>query len=310
MIKFILLFLSGMLLGILLCCLYFYQKRKRQKTQILQLCDKIDAILNGKDSVRFEEFQEGEFSILASEIYKMTIRLREQNAELLQDKKFMKESLEDISHQLRTPLTSIMLLVPALRNQELSRQERICKIQEILKLLSQMQWQIETLLKLSRLEAGAVQFRINTFSVSELIAAAVEPIAISLDLKNVEILQTIPENSMLTGDKLYLTEAILNILKNCMEHTPEYGRIQIQVSQNAIYTGIIITDSGNGIPEEAIPHIFERFYRGTELSKTGFGIGLAFARKIIASQNGSLQVRNATPHGAEFEIRLYQITEI
>ena len=310
MINSILLFLSGMLTGFLLFYLLFHQKQKSRRKQILQLCDKIDEILHGKDSVRFEEFQEGEFSILASEIYKMTIRLREQNAELLQDKNFMKESLEDISHQLRTPLTSMMLLVASLRKQELSHQERMQKMQELLKLLSQMQWQIETLLKFSRLDAGAVQFRQSEIFVRELIQTALEPIAISLDLKNIEIITKIPEQISFTGDKLYLTEAVLNILKNCMEHTPEYGNIQIQANQNPIYTGILITDSGKGIPEEAIPHIFERFYRGTEISKSGFGIGLAFARKIITSQNGSLQVRNAEPHGAEFEIRIYHITEI
>ena len=183
-------------------------------------------------------------------------------------------------------------------------------MQKLLKLLSQMQWQIETLLKFSRLEAGAVQFRITEFPVSELIHAAVEPIAISLELKNIELMIQIEDQPELSGDRHYLTEAVLNILKNCMEHTPEHGRIRIQVSENAVYTGILISDSGKGIPEEAIPHIFDRFYRGTERSGTGFGIGLAFARKIITSQNGSLQVRNLQPHGAEFEIRIYKITAI
>jgi len=310
MMNYILCFLSGMLITALISLLTAHHRQKRRNSELLRLCDRIDEILHEKGTVRFEEFQEGELSILASEIYKMTVRLREQNLQLRKDRQFMKESLEDLSHQLRTPLTSMLILVSTLRKSELSDHDRTQKIQELLKLLTQMQWQIETLLKLSRLEAGAVQFRISTFPVSELIRSALDPIAISLELKNINIIINIQNQPELSGDQPYLTEAVLNILKNCMEHTPESGTIRIQASENAVCTTILISDSGTGISEEAIPHIFDRFYRGTERSGNGFGIGLAFARKIITSQNGSLQVRNIQPHGAEFEIRIYKITSI
>ncbi|MBE6877241.1 MAG: ATP-binding protein, partial [Ruminococcus sp.] len=146
--------------------------------------------------------------------------------------------------------------------------------------------------------------------MADLIRNALAPLEISLELKNITVRKEITDEPSFTGDMPYCTEAVTNILKNCMEHTPENGLIQIKAFQNAIYTGLVITDSGEGIPEEDLPHLFERFYRGKEFSRNGFGLGLAFAQKIIVSQNGSLRVSNAVPHGAEFEFRLYRITEI
>ena len=298
-----------LLCGFLLMLIQSVSEQK-QKRNILELCNKISEILNGKEEIQFDSFQEDEFSILSSEIQKMTVRLREQNAALLQDKQFMKESLEDMSHQLRTPLTSIMLIAGMLRKQELSPHERTVQIQELMKLLSQMQWQIETLLQLSRLDAGAVKFQQSEILVSDLIQNALEPLAISLELKNITIRKEITGTPSFQGDMHYCTEAVTNILKNCMEHTPEGGTIQIQSAENVIYTSLIITDSGSGIPEQNLPHLFERFYRGTEFNQNGFGLGLAFAQKMITSQNGSLQVKNAVPHGAEFEFRMYRIAQV
>ncbi len=298
-----------LLCGFLLMLIQSVSEQK-QKRNILELCNKISEILNGKEEIQFDSFQEDEFSILSSEIQKMTVRLREQNAALLQDKQFMKESLEDMSHQLRTPLTSIMLIAGMLRKQELSPHERNVQIQELMKLLSQMQWQIETLLQLSRLDAGAVKFQQSEILVSDLIQNALEPLAISLELKNITIRKEITGTPSFQGDMHYCTEAVTNILKNCMEHTPEGGTIQIQSAENVIYTSLIITDSGSGIPEQNLPHLFERFYRGTEFNQNGFGLGLAFAQKMITSQNGSLQVKNAVPHGAEFEFRMYRIAQV
>lgn len=303
---------SGLILlvtGGLLLLIQYMQSRK-QNQNIMKLCDKITQILNGADTVQFNEFQEGEFSILSSEIHKMTIRLREQNNDLSHEKQFMKEALEDMSHQLRTPLTSMMLIAGMLRKQELSPRERIRQVQELMKLLSQMQWEIETLLKISRFDAGAVRFQKSEIRMADLIQNALAPLEISLELKNITVRKEIDGEPAFEGDMPYCTEAVTNILKNCMEHTPEGGEIQIRAFQNAIYTGLTITDSGEGIPEEDLPRLFERFYRGKEFSSNGFGLGLAFAQKIIVSQNGSLRASNAVPHGAEFEFRMYRITEI
>ena len=217
----------------------------------------------------------------------------------------MQESLEDISHQLRTPLTSVILLVDLMRKPNLTKAQQYENLQELQSMLSRMQWLIETLLGLSRLDAGSVTFQKSEFSCRTLIADALEPISIALELKNIEVRLEIGEEDKITGDLPYCTEACCNRLKNCMEHTPEGGTITIASETNAIYTGILITDSGSGISEDDLPHVFERFYRGTPFSKTGYGIGLSFARRIITSQGGSIQVRNVAPHGAQFDIRFY-----
>ena len=271
-----------------------------------RLCEETANILRGAEQISFEAFQEGELSILASEIRKMTVRLREQNAALQKDKAFMKESLEDISHQLRTPLTSMMLLLEMLRKPDLNRSQQTEYMQELYSLLTRMQWLIETLLSLSRLDAGAALMQQQEIRCSELIARAMEPLSVSLDLKNISTDIHTDGEPVLTGDLSYLTEALGNILKNCLEHTPENGCITITADENAIYTGILISDTGSGIAAEDLPHIFERFYRGSAFSKNGYGIGLAYANKIVTEQHGSLQVRNAVPHGAEFDLRIYK----
>ena len=286
---------------------YFQNVRKKE---ILSLCDKIDEILNGSEHTNFDEFQEGEISILSAEIHKMTIRIREQNSALLKEKQFMKESLEDMSHQLRTPLTTMIVILGMLREPDLSKSDRMEHVRELYSLLSRMQWMLETLLRISRLDAGAVSFQKQEFSVRELIKNAVEPIEISLELKNITLTTEIESNPLLNGDLMYMTEALLNILKNCMEHTPPNGAIKIQVQENPLYTGIIITDTGNGISQQDLPHLFERFYRGEEFSRKGFGLGLAFAQKIITSQHGSIQAKNADPHGALFDIRIYKTESV
>ncbi|MEE5992791.1 MAG: HAMP domain-containing sensor histidine kinase [Oscillospiraceae bacterium] len=286
---------------------YFQNVRKKE---ILSLCDKIDEILNGSEHTKFDEFQEGEISILSAEIHKMTIRIREQNSALLKEKQFMKESLEDMSHQLRTPLTTMIVILGMLRKPDLPKQERMEHIQELYSLLSRMQWMLETLLRISRLDAGAVSFQKQEISVQELIKSAVEPIEISLELKDIALVIEIEDNPLLNVDLMYMTEAILNILKNCMEHTPHGGTITIQSVENVLYTNIIITDTGNGISPQDLPHLFERFYQGEEFSRKGFGLGLAFAQKIITSQHGSIQVKNASPHGALFDIRIYKTESI
>lgn len=289
----------------LIVLLLHLRNQSRMRRGLVHLCEEIDKVLRNADHIVLEDFSEGEISLLSSEIRKMTIRLREQNAALKQEQQFMKESLEDISHQLRTPLTSMVLLVNMIGEPSKASQQREY-LRELSSLLSHMQWLIETLLTLSRVEAGAVQFRKTSISCRELLAAAIEPISVALELKDITVNVNFKGDPVFEGDERYCTEALLNLLKNCMEHTPEGGTITIEAEENPICTMILVTDSGNGIAAKDLPHIFERFYRSSDFAKNGYGIGLAFARKVIAAQNGSIQVRNAEPHGAQFDLRFYK----
>lgn len=298
--------LLGMSL-LLLLSLCIFEKRRTDK--LAALCDEIDKILHGAEQFRMLTFQEGELSILSSEIHKMTIRLREQNKALQREHLFLKESMEDLSHQLRTPLTSMMLILGMMRRSDLSQRERSAYLQELFELLTRMQWLIETLLSLSRLEAGAVTFQKCRILCRELIARAAEPLSIAIELKGITLDVQIQGEPAFVGDPSYCTEALENLLKNCMEHTPEGGTITVTAQENEFCTQILVRDTGAGISQEDLPHIFERFYRSSDFAKKGYGIGLAFAQKVIAAQNGSLQVRSAQPHGAEFDLRILRRAE-
>lgn len=291
----------------LLMLLVQHFTEKKRNNKILHLCDEIDKILHGAETVNFDDFREDELSILSAEIHKMTIRLREQNSALKNEKVTMKVALEDMSHQLRTPLTSVMLNLEMLRDPDLSRSERMQHIREMTSLLSQMQWILETLLNISRMEAGAVTFRKQDIDAADLIRNAADSIAISLELKGVALKTDMENDIHFMADYEYCTEALINILKNCMEHTPEGGTITVRAYSNPLYKCITVTDTGNGFTPETLPHIFERFYHDNR--KSGFGIGLAFARSVITSQNGSLQARNSSQGGAEFEWRIFSDTK-
>lgn len=273
-----------------------------------EISDDIDRVLLGQEQLNISDSIEGDLGILIAEIHKMTIQLREQNKQLQHSHSFMKESLEDISHQLRTPLTSMMLLVNFLSSRSLSDSKRLEYVQELALLNNRMQWLIETLLKISRLDADVVQFQKQKVVCKDLMQAAIQPLSVSAELKNVTISSKLDDTITFIGDFERNVEAISNILKNCLEHTPENGTITVSAEQNTLYTQILICDTGNGISEKDLPHIFERFYRSSDFAKSGYGIGLAFAHQIIAKQNGSLSVKNHVPHGAEFCIRFYSTT--
>ena len=279
---------------------------KRRKS-LMRLCDEIDKILHGAESVDLASYSEGEVGILTAEIQKMTIRLREQNSALRDDRELFREALEDISHQLRTPLTSLMLIIGTLRRNDISQEKRMSAMREMNDLLLRMKWMIETMLGLSRIEAGAVVFQREKLSMNQLIRDSLEPIAISLELKDIAVKTECPEGLFIEADRRYTCEAVTNLLKNAMEHTPSGGSITISASDNGVYRGMVIADTGCGIPENELPKIFDRFHSGSD-GKTGYGIGLAFARKIICSQNGSLIAGNLKDGGAYFDMRFYHST--
>lgn len=280
----------------------------QRRDNVMKLCDDIDRILRNDDTISFDEYKEGELSVLSAEIHKMTIRLREQNAALLTEKQFAKEALEDISHQLRTPLTSVMMILGLMNDSGLTEQERMEYLRDLYELLARMKWLIETMLSLSRIEADAVKFAKNTVSCRELIAHSIETVSVTAELKSVEIRTEINGEPEFIGDLHYTSEAIVNLLKNAIEHTPQGGTVTVTANDSNISSNITIADTGEGIPEKELPHIFERFYRSSEYTKNGFGIGLAFAKKVISAQDGSLKAANHKPHGAMFDIHFYKTT--
>lgn len=297
--------LTVLTISMLFTVLHFWITFRRYK-KLATLGSEIDKILHGNESINLEDYSEGELSFLQSEILKLTIQLREQAWSLKQDKQYLASSIADISHQIRTPLTSINIILSLISKSDLSEERKKSLFNELDTLLRRIDWLITTLLKISRLDTGTVKFKKEKIMVSELISHAVAPIAISLDLREQEINTTITGNESFIGDLSWTVEAIENILKNCMEHTQRGGRIKITSLENALFTEIIITDNGPGIDKEDLPYLFERFYKGKNSNNQSFGIGLALARMIIVNQNGTIKAENAQKGGAKFTIRFYK----
>ena len=297
--------LTAVVLSLLLMLIFCISTYKRYR-RIASLADDINHVLHGDSPIDFDNYSEGELSILHSEIYKMTVRLREQQQKLISDKEYLADSLADISHQIRTPLTSINLLVERLSASDLTDECRHQLTNELYGLLDRIDWLITTLLKISKLDAGTVQFNKETVSMETLINKSCAPLLIPIELRGQELVICAEGNFY--GDPAWTSEAVGNIVKNCMEHTPDGGKIEIEATENALYSEIVIKDNGTGISPEDLPHIFERFYKGKDSDGKSFGIGLALSRTIIAEQKGTVKAENRKNTGAMFTLRFYKGT--
>lgn len=278
---------------------------KNRYNRINTLTETIDKILHGNDKINIKSFGEGELSILESDVQKMLIRLRDQKDKLEKDRTFLADSIADISHQLRTPLTSINLILSLIEAPDITEERRGELLRELSKLITKTEYLVSVLLKISKLDAGTVQFEKKETDLNSLVRKSAEPLLIPMDIKNQKLNINV-DNIYLDCDFAWCLEAFGNILKNCAEHTPENGSITVTAADTPIYTQVIITDTGKGIDEEDIPHIFERFYKGKNSSKESFGIGLNLAKMIITAHNGTVKAGNSQSGGAEFIIRFYK----
>ncbi len=290
--------------GALILLIMYIDARKRFNA-MEQLSTELDEILHDNSRFLITECEEGELAILSSSIRKMTLKLKEQASNLTDEKKVLTDAIADIFHQMRTPLTSMRLSCSMLSEEDLPYEERIRFVRGIKKQLERMQWLVETLLKMSKIEAGTVTFKRERLDAKELVQKACEPLLIPLELRDIK-LQITTNDAGLTGDMDWLAEAVGNIVKNCMEHTPEGGQISINAEENAIYTVLTIEDTGKGFDKNDIAHIFERFYKGKNSGSESVGIGLALCRTIITGLDGTIKAENGKNGGARFEIRFYK----
>ncbi|MDE5909216.1 MAG: HAMP domain-containing histidine kinase [Lachnospiraceae bacterium] len=280
----------------------FYVFTKARYKRIAQLSEQIDMVLHDAEHLCISESEEGELCILQSEIVKMTLRIREQNRALRNEKKHLADSLADISHQLRTPLTSVNIIL-SLLEKNTDKKEQKALIREAGELFEQMDFLLVSLLKLSRLDAGIVVFKKERIDISNLISVSLRPFLIPMELHHIQIQTKIPEKIEISGDFRWLSEAFQNIVKNCMESVGDNGKIKIACEDNPLFTEITFHDDGAGFEEEDLPHLFERFYRGKGEDATGYGIGLALCRTIIMQQGGTILAKNHSQGGAVFSVR-------
>ncbi|SNS69115.1 hypothetical protein SAMN05446037_101738 [Anaerovirgula multivorans] len=280
----------------------FFVFTKARYKSIAQISHQIDLVLHNADHLYIGESDEGELSILHSEISKMLLRIREQNDALKKEKEHLADSLTDIAHQLRTPLTSANLILSLLENNP-DENERKAFVRETEELLVRMDWLLTSLLKLSRLDAGIVVFQREQIDVTTLICAALRPFLIPMELHDIVVQIDVPKGIIIQGDSDWLSEAIQNILKNCMESAGDNGKIEIVCTDNPLFTEITIHDSGVGFEKEDLPCLFDRFYRGKKTNATGYGIGLALCKMIITRQGGTITAKNHPQGGAIFALR-------
>lgn len=250
--------------------------------------------------------QEGQIGLLKTELLKMTTSLKEKVELLKNEKIFLNNTISDISHQLRTPMTSLMILNDLLYD-DVANEVKFDFLDKIKDQLNRMDWLVKSMLKLSKVEAKVIKFKNEEVKIEELIHRAIQPIAIPMESKCQRLEINGDNKSKYIGDIDWSVEALVNIIKNCVEHTPNNGTIVIDYKENPLFSEIKIKDSGEGIDKKDIKHIFKRFYRGKSSSKEdSVGIGLAMAKSIIESQNGDIFVKSEKGKGTEFYITFHK----
>lgn len=280
---------------------WLFSWRRYREIRLLTL--KLDEALHSQRTITFDECREGDVAVLANELEKLVARLLRTSELLAQEKQVLANALEDISHQIRTPLTSVGLMVPLVASAE-SACQRKQLLRDLERQVDRTSWLVTALLQLAKLDAGALELECRTVTVESLARRAAEPLLLSYDLNDVTLVKNIPASVQYLGDERWSAEALGNVLKNCLEHTPAGGRVEIFAQETTLATTIVVTDTGNGFCVKDLPHVFERFYRGSasldNSTSEGFGIGLAFARALTEAQGGSLIASNAKQGGARF----------
>ena len=288
---------SALLISV--AALLFTRQRYRNIQRLNAYLKKINS---GDYALDVRDNTEGELSILKSEIYKVTVMLRERSEQLQKDKAALQTAISDISHQLKTPVTSMFVMTDLLLEPSLPDDRRLVFADRIRAQLERLSWLVSSLLKLSRLDARAVKFKRAPVTAQRLLAKAMAPLRIPAELKNLTL--SIQDNgASLFCDENWTAEAVLNIVKNCVEHTPVGGSIRIACTENPLFAQLRIEDSGPGIDPDDLPHIFTRFYRGRHAADDSAGIGLAMAATIVQEQNGSIDAGRNTSGGSVFTIR-------
>lgn len=291
--------MAGFLTGGLLFAVTLMIWRRKGTERIKTLTDYLEKVNIGNGSVLLQT-GEDEFSKLQDEIYKTVTTLYQTRDEALKAKENFAKNLYNIAHQIKTPITSISLSLQMLTKE--SQSTRLVQIRQQLSRLTNLE---EALLLLSRIDAGTLTLDRKAVDVFTLLTLAADNLQEMFSEKNVFI--DIPESGAVAvcADLDWTMEAVMNLMKNCMEHTPAGGIVHCSYEQNPLYTQIRIWDSGKGFDREDIPHLFERFYRGKNAGSEGIGIGLSFSESIIENQNGIVSAYNLPGGGACFEIRFY-----
>lgn len=275
-----------------------------RKREIKRLNDYLDRVLAGDNNLEIWDNEEGELSILKSNVYKATTILVSQREQLKKDRNYLADAMADISHQLKTPLTSMMVMNDLLLSEEdEDKRKEFLQTQSVQ--LSKMNWLIQNLLKISKLDADCITFKEDETNTTTLVKESLSDFLVSMDIKEIKVIDHTTGIPM-KCDRNWSEEALKNIIKNCIEHMNPGGVLTLEDEDTGVYTKIVIRDTGCGIAKEDLGHIFERFYRGKESGSESVGIGLALAKTIIEKQHGEITAQSEVGAGSSFEIKFYK----
>ena len=290
---------------IIITTVFFIYNRKKEKN-INEIIEYIKQINKRNYELKIDSISEDELSILKNEIYKTTIMLKEIAENSKNDKQNLKKCLEDISHQIRTPLTSIIIMLDnIIEDQKMDEKTKNNFIREIKRNILNINFLVENLLKLSKFDSNTIEYKKENTILANIIQNSIKNVSTLCDLKNIKIIVKGEENTKILCDFKWQVEAITNILKNCIEYSKENQKIYIEYSQNNVYTKVIIKDFGEGISAKDLPNIFDRFYKGKNSSKNSIGIGLALSKSIIEEDNGNINVTSSNK-STIFTIKYYK----
>lgn len=283
--------------------LYFISVSVARHREIRRITEQIVHVIDEGRSIDISDYRENDIAILANSLQKASDKMSRLAGLLAQEKNSLASALADITHQIRTPLTAAELMLAKIERED-NAQTRKEQLRQLEILLERISWLVTTLLKIAKADAGTLSLENTQVSAKEAIVRAVEPLALSLDLRDIHIEIDAQGEAFFMGDVRWSAEAIENIVKNAMENSQSGGIISIRASEDAMATRIVIEDSGCGISDVDLPHLFERFYRSSESpSPEGFGIGLSLAQSLVSAQGGTLRAENRTDNsGARFTI--------
>ena len=289
--------------GIVIILIVIYYNNKKE-IRIREVNQYINEVNRGNYKLKIEDNGEDEISRLRNELYKTTILLRETAENSEKEKVSLSNSLADISHQIKTPITSMRIMLDNIEdNPNMDSKTRVEFIKEISKQVDWISSLVVSLLKLAKFDAGAIVMKNEEINVRNLIDKAVSNLAIILDVKNIKIISNIDEAATINADYNWQLEAITNIIKNAVEHSSDNSNIYINVENTSVFVKIQIKDEGEGISKKDINHIFERFYKSKNSSENSIGIGLSLAKTIIEKANGYIKVESEEGKGTMFEIK-------
>ena len=294
------------MLGVLSLVVFGVYTSKR-KRKIDELDRYIQDVSNKMYEIGIDKESEDELNRLKDSLYKITVMLKEDSESKRKQNEAILELVSDISHQLKTPITSIQILLDnILENENMDSDTRRKFTLEILRQVKGMNFLIFSLLKLSKLDACVVEFDNEEISVNKLVADILANLDVLIELKHLDVHVDVSENVRFDGDYNWNKEAVLNIVKNAVEYTPDGKNIFIGAEENDLYTKIVIRDEGKGIDEKDLPHIFERFYKRDNSAEDSFGIGLALSKSIVEKQDGFVSVDSEVGVGTTFTIKYFK----